>query len=114
MGKLKKTLHFFILIELALLDKKNVHRSGEFEKDSSRLKILPKQVIKNYLPPHSLKIDTVPLQRFSFKGFIGHKRGYILTPNDHYFFKKEQKKPKIEFQCKKDTAFLIFIECVPN
>ena len=34
--------------ELQELDKKNVHRSGEFEKDSSRLKILPKQVIKNY------------------------------------------------------------------
>ena len=105
MGKLKKTLHFFILIELPLLDKKNVHRSGELEKDSSRLKILPKQVIKNYLPPHSLKIDTVPLQRFSFKGFIGHKRGYILTPNDHYFFKKEQKKLRLSFSAKRTQLF---------
>ena len=105
MEKLKKTLHFFILIELPLLDKKNVHRSGEFEKDSSRLKILPKQVIKNYLPPHSLKIDTVPLQRFSFKGFIGHKRGYILTPNDHYFLKKEQKKLRLSFSAKRTQLF---------
>ena len=105
MGKLKKTLHFFILIELPLLDKKNVHRSGELEKDSSRLKILPKQVIKNYLPPHSLKIDTVPLQRFSFKGFIGHKRGYILTPNDHYFLKKEQKKLRLSFSAKRTQLF---------
>ena len=82
-----------------------VHRSGELEKDSSRLKILPKQVIKNYLPPHSLKIDTVPLQRFSFKGFIGHKRGYILTPNDHYFFKKEQKNLRLSFSAKRTQLF---------
>ena len=90
---------------MPLLDKKNVHRSGELEKDSSRLKILPKQVIKNYLPPHSLKIDTVPLQRFSFKGFIGHKRGYILTPNDHYFLKKEQKKLRLSFSAKRTQLF---------
>ena len=61
--------------------------------------------IKNYLPPHSLKIDTVPLQRFSFKGFIGHKSGYILTPNDHYFLKKEQKKLRLSFSAKRTQLF---------
>ena len=88
----------------ATFTSKNVHRSGELEKDSSRLKILPKQVYKE-LPPYSLKIDTVPLQRFSFKGFIGHKRGYILTPNDHYFFKKEQKKLGLSFSAKRTQLF---------
>ena len=88
----------------ATFTSKNVHRSRELEKDSSRLKILPKQVYKE-LPPYSMKIDTVPLQRFSFKGFIGHKRGYILTPNDHYFFKKEQKKLGLSFSAKRTQLF---------
>ena len=45
LGEIKENPALFdISIWMATFRFKNVHRSGELEKDSSRLKILPKQV----------------------------------------------------------------------